>query len=120
MHHFYRNRLVRCYLGASRWQTRKADWFTGFDAGDDRMPERRIQIGGRVLDQNAAPIANAIVDVVNAGQRTQTDADGLYRFLNIPAGANTIRVVAVGFQHRTQVIVVPAPSGDYDITLTPL
>jgi patatin-like phospholipase len=35
MHHFYKNRLVRCYLGASRWQTRKADWFTGFDSEDD-------------------------------------------------------------------------------------
>src|SRR5205823_4686061 len=35
MHHFYKNRLVRCYLGASRWQVRKADWFTGFDSNDD-------------------------------------------------------------------------------------
>src|SRR5207247_1985125 len=24
-----------CYLGASRWQVRKADWFTGFDSNDD-------------------------------------------------------------------------------------
>jgi len=35
MHHFYKNRLVRCYLGASRWQERKANWFTGFDGSDD-------------------------------------------------------------------------------------
>lgn len=35
MHHFYKNRLVRCYLGASRWQFRKADWFTGFDSKDN-------------------------------------------------------------------------------------
>lgn len=35
MHHFYKNRLVRCYLGASRWRERKADWFTGFDPEDD-------------------------------------------------------------------------------------
>ena len=34
MHHFYKNRLVRCYLGASH-DDRKADWFTGFDPDDD-------------------------------------------------------------------------------------
>lgn len=35
IHHFYKNRLVRCYLGASRSTERKADWFTGFDPNDD-------------------------------------------------------------------------------------
>jgi len=34
LHHFYRNRLVRCYLGASNPE-RKPEPFTGFDAGDD-------------------------------------------------------------------------------------
>ena len=31
MHHFYKNRLVRCYLGASRIKERKVNPFTGFD-----------------------------------------------------------------------------------------
>jgi hypothetical protein len=35
LHHFYKNRLVRCYLGAARWRERKANSFTGFDADDD-------------------------------------------------------------------------------------
>lgn len=35
MNRFYRNRLVRCYLGASRWKTRGAQRFTGFDFNDD-------------------------------------------------------------------------------------
>lgn len=36
MHHFYRNRLVRCYLGASRAHgTRRPNPFTGFDPEDD-------------------------------------------------------------------------------------
>jgi hypothetical protein len=36
MHHFYRNRLVRCYLGATRKpRTRLPNRFTGFDPGDD-------------------------------------------------------------------------------------
>ncbi len=34
MHHFYRNRLVRCYLGASS-RTRNANPFTGLDFDDD-------------------------------------------------------------------------------------
>jgi hypothetical protein len=35
LHHFYRNRLVRCYLGASRLSRRKPQPFTGFDPHDD-------------------------------------------------------------------------------------
>ncbi len=35
MHGFYRNRLVRCYLGASRSQKRNPQPFTGFDPNDD-------------------------------------------------------------------------------------
>ena len=34
LHHFYRNRLVRCYLGASNPE-RRAQSFTGFDPADD-------------------------------------------------------------------------------------
>ena len=34
LHHFYRNRLVRCYLGASN-PDRKPQPFTGFDPNDD-------------------------------------------------------------------------------------
>ena len=37
LNQFYRNRLVRCYLGVTRWQPgkRKAHPFTGFDRNDD-------------------------------------------------------------------------------------
>lgn len=35
MHNFYKNRLVRCYLGASRRLERKPSPFTGFDDFDD-------------------------------------------------------------------------------------
>jgi hypothetical protein len=35
MHHFYRNRLIRCYMGASGGAGRKANPFTGLDFGDD-------------------------------------------------------------------------------------
>lgn len=35
LHQFYRNRLVRCYLGASRQGLRRPNAFTGFDSYDD-------------------------------------------------------------------------------------
>jgi hypothetical protein len=37
LNQFYRNRLVRCYLGATRWEpgARNPDRFTGFDDKDD-------------------------------------------------------------------------------------
>lgn len=35
MHQFYKNRLVRCYLGASAGEDREPDAFTGFDPRDD-------------------------------------------------------------------------------------
>ncbi len=37
LHTLYRNRLVRCYLGAVRGSERHADLFTGFDADDDSL-----------------------------------------------------------------------------------
>lgn len=36
MHHFYKNRLVRCYLGACRGAERSPNPFTGFDGADER------------------------------------------------------------------------------------
>lgn len=35
LHHFYKNRLVRCFLGASAAHDRVPDSFTGFDPQDD-------------------------------------------------------------------------------------
>jgi hypothetical protein len=35
LHQFYRNRLVRCYLGGARGAERRPDRFTGFDGRDD-------------------------------------------------------------------------------------
>ncbi len=35
MHHFYKNRLVRCYLGAGRGKARHPNRLTGFDPLDD-------------------------------------------------------------------------------------
>jgi Pvc16 N-terminal domain/Carboxypeptidase regulatory-like domain len=98
---------------------------TGFDVGTGTIEETLLQIGGRVLNPAIPDLANrgiadAFVDVLDAGLRTRTDAEGRYSFVRIPSGAHTIRVVAVGFEPKTQSLVVPGQSEDYEVTLTPL
>jgi hypothetical protein len=60
IHHFYKNRLVRCYLGASHTENRKPDLFTGFDADDD-LPLARFDhappLKNRASDCDSRPVA---------------------------------------------------------------
>ena len=56
MHYFYKNRLIRCYLGAARKQ-RQADRFTGFDPNDD------IQLSE--VTRRPYPIVNASLNLVH-------------------------------------------------------
>lgn len=82
--------------------------------------ETWLQIGGRVVDPLSNGVAGALVDVIDAGLRTQTGADGRFTFTRIPAGSHTLRVVAVGFQPQTRTVIVPGRPEDYQVTLTPL
>jgi hypothetical protein len=82
--------------------------------------EASLQIGGRVFDQTATGVAGALVDLLDAGLRTQTDGDGRFVFSGVQAGSHSLRVVAVGFQPLTQSVVVPGLPENYQVTLTPL
>jgi hypothetical protein len=93
---------------------------TGFEQGEGGRRDRLLQIGGRILSGPGQGIADALVDITDAGLRTRTDTEGSYSFSRVPAGPRTIRVVAVGFQPETRVVDVPGKPEDYDITLTPL
>jgi hypothetical protein len=65
IHYLYRNRLVRCYLGASV-EERKAQPFTGFSDADD-VPLARLQIprdGKDGIDDRPLPILNTTLNVV--------------------------------------------------------
>ena len=64
MHHFYRNRLVRCYLGASHWQDRKANWFTGFDSEDDILLAAFDRASSTSPYPGPYPIVNAALNLV--------------------------------------------------------
>jgi hypothetical protein len=61
MHHFYKNRLVRCYLGASRWYARQPNRFTGFDPSDDE-PLADVKADTYV---GPYPIFNATLNLVS-------------------------------------------------------
>lgn len=72
MHHFYKNRLVRCYLGASATKTRVRDPFTGFDPKDDiPLYKLRYQEGSKKEDRVPYPIVNATL-TVTAGTELAT------------------------------------------------
>ena len=43
LHNLYKNRLIRCYLGASRQEHRHAHPFTGFDEDDD-LPLAKLRV----------------------------------------------------------------------------
>ncbi|WP_400190156.1 hypothetical protein [Hymenobacter sp. B81] len=59
MHHFYRNRLTRAYLGASRRASeRQASAFTGFDPDDDLKLSRLVPFP----DPAAAPSTGGAVE----------------------------------------------------------
>jgi hypothetical protein len=62
MHHFYKNRLVRCYLGASRPSGhRKPNPSTGFDSKDDQ-PLAKFLPGSY---DGPLPIVNATLNLVH-------------------------------------------------------
>jgi len=59
LHHFYKNRLVRCYLGGSRGPGMRApNPFTGFDPDDD-IPLARMHLETRA---RRAPVAEEAYD----------------------------------------------------------
>lgn len=65
MHHFYKNRLARCYLGASRCDGRKPNPFTGFDEDDDfRLSELTPSSGY----DGPYPIVNATLNLTTGDQ----------------------------------------------------
>ena len=65
LHNFYKNRLVRCYLGASRQRTRKPNPFTGFDDFDDIPLDCYTPDSGYF---GPYPIVNAALNVSSGGK----------------------------------------------------
>jgi len=71
MHHFYRNRLVRCYLGASRNVNRKPQDFTGFDPDDEIALASLLRTssdGKSKTYPGLYPILNGTLNVTRGGE----------------------------------------------------
>jgi hypothetical protein len=62
LHHFYRNRLVRCYLGASN-PNRTPQPFTGFDPNDD-LPLKELAANY----PGPYPILNAAINITSGAE----------------------------------------------------
>lgn len=76
-----------------------------------------LVIGGAITSAGA-PVAGAIVTVVELGLVNTSDAGGHFRLGPVAAGNYTLSVVS-GATTRTKGITVPAPAGsDYDVQLS--
>jgi hypothetical protein len=89
--------------------------------GDPNGAEALVQIGGVVRDPNANPVevANAWVELTDSGGgrrgTTRTNTRGEFVFADVPPGSYTLVARALGRQSLTQSIVVPSPTGRYDL-----
>jgi hypothetical protein len=69
IYHFYRQRLVRCYLGASRCKLRSPHPFTGFDPRDDiKLAMLAREVEGKPQCQRPYPIHNTAMNLVAGKQ----------------------------------------------------
>lgn len=69
IYHFYRQRLARCYLGASRAARRTPHPFTGFDFRDDRrLASLCRRVDDRTQCQRPYPIHNTAMNLVSGKQ----------------------------------------------------
>jgi hypothetical protein len=79
--------------------------------------DESFRIGGVVTGANNAPIAAALVTLVNSGLVATTDAQGRYILGMVPSGNQNLRVQS-GNLDKTVAISVPAAAGqDYNVTL---
>ena len=93
LHHFYKNRLVRCYLGASNTQRRQPNPATGFDPSDD-VPIATLRPDARKNPYYGPyPLISAALNL-NAGSELATQERKATSFVFTPeyCGFNTKRV----------------------------
>jgi hypothetical protein len=84
MHHFYKNRLVRCYLGAGNAKHRKPNPFTGFDPNDDfSIAQLRPSHKAAHPYRGPYPIVNTTLNI-NAGAELATQERKANSFVFTP------------------------------------
>lgn len=95
LHHFYRNRLVRAYLGASNYPNRRSHLFTGFSADDDV----RLCL---LRDQRPFHIINAALNVSGGDELAwQKRRASSFTFTPLHCGfAHRATRTTAGIEHR--------------------
>jgi TonB-dependent SusC/RagA subfamily outer membrane receptor len=63
---------------------------------------------GRVIGHDGRPVLTAQVLIVGTSVGTLADADGRFRLDNVPAGAQRVRAVRIGYQTVTSPVTVQA------------
>jgi len=67
------------------------------------------EVTGRVTDKTSGvALAGAQVSIVGTTIRALTGQDGRYRVVNVPAGAQNVRVSFIGYGSATQPVTVPS------------
>ena len=75
MHHFYKNRLVRCYLGASR-DDRKPNRLTGFDPHDDFPISTLLPSDPQLSYRGPYPIVNCALNLNTGSELAKQERRG--------------------------------------------
>jgi hypothetical protein len=75
MHHFYKNRLVRCYLGASR-EDRQPNRLTGFDPHDDFPISTLLPSDPELSYRGPYPIINCALNLNTGSELAKQERRG--------------------------------------------
>ena len=75
IHHFYKNRLVRCYLGAGNAKLRKPNRFTGFDSNDD-IKIKKLHSGAKEPYLGPYPIVGTTLNLNAGSELAQQERKG--------------------------------------------
>ncbi len=76
MHHFYKNRLVRCYLGAGRSGDRKPNRLTGFDPFDDFAIAKLLPSDPQISYRGPYPIVNCALNLNTGSELAKLERRG--------------------------------------------
>ena len=77
-------------------------------------------INGRVTDKETQnPVPEATVSVLNTDLKTVTDANGNFKFTNIPLGTYELKVTCLGYEAfiHTDVVVLSSRPADVEVEL---
>ena len=80
-------------------------------------------VGGKVTDEQGAPVAGAQVTAEQTGRGAVTNANGAYSIEAVPAGSHVVRVRLIGYRSQTKTVSVGAgreATADFTLAVDPL